>query len=87
MGFDQMSQDVVSGRATVLSSLELLKKVYDNKPGNYSLTLFFLAKADEIVNLFSPAEPEEKTKVLALVNEIDPANSIKYNKINQKSGE
>ena len=86
-GFDAMSQDLPTSRANVLSSLQLLKQVYDNKPGNYSLTLFFLAKADEIVNLFTPAEPEEKSKVLALVNEIDPANSIKYNKINQKSGE
>ena len=83
-GFDLMAEDLPSGRAAVLSSLDLLKKVYDNKPGNYSLTLFFLAKADEIVNLFTLAEPAEKTKVLALVNEIDPANSTKYNKINQQ---
>lgn len=85
MGFDVMSEDLVSGRAAVLSSLELLKKVYETKPGNYSLTLFFLAKSDEIVNLFSLAEPAEKTKLLALVNEIDPANTVKYNKINQGS--
>ena len=80
-----MAEDLVSGRTAVLASLELLKKVYDTKPGNYSLTLFFLAKSDEIVNLFSAAEPAEKTKVLQLVNEIDPANSTKYNKINQQS--
>ena len=84
-GFDAMSQDLATGRAVVLSSLQLLKKVYDSKPNSYSLTLFFLAKADEIVNLFTPAELEEKTKVLALVNEIDPANNTKYSKINQKN--
>ncbi|MBI4929759.1 MAG: DUF4835 family protein [Bacteroidetes bacterium] len=82
-GFDAMAEDLITGRATVLSSLELLKKVYDSKPNSYSLTLFFLAKADEIVNLFTLAEPAEKTKLLALVNEIDPANNTKYNKINQ----
>ena len=70
-------------RAAVLSSLELLKKVFESKPGSYSLTLFFLAKSDELVNLFSPAEPVEKNKATTLLNEIDPANSIKYNKINQ----
>ncbi len=85
IGFDNMSQDLVSSRAAVLSALQLLKKVFDNKPGNYSLTLFFLAKSDEVVNLFSPAEAEEKTKILALVNEIDPANTVKYNKINQQN--
>ena len=82
-GFDAMAEDLVTGRATVLSALELLKKVFDTKPGSHSLTLFFLAKADEIVNLFTLAEPAEKTKLLALVNEIDPANNVKYNKINQ----
>jgi hypothetical protein len=86
LGFDAMSQDLPGGRAIALSSLELLKKVYDVKPGSYCLTLFFLAKADEIVNLFTLADPAEKTRVLALVNEIDPANNVKYNKINQDSG-
>ena len=82
-GFDVMSDDLPTGRATVLSSLELLQKVYDSKPGNYSLQIFFLAKADEIVNLFTLAEPAEKTKVVTLLNGIDPANITKYNKINQ----
>lgn len=84
LGFDVMSEELASGRAMVLSSLELLKKVYETKPGNYNLTLFFLAKSDEIVNLFSLAEPAEKNKLLALVNEIDPGNTAKYNKINQR---
>lgn len=85
-GFDVMSEDLPGGRMAALSALELLKKVYDNKPGSYSLLLFFLAKSDEIVNLFTLADPAEKSRVLALVNEIDPANSGKYVRINQ-SGE
>jgi len=84
-GFDAMAQDLISGRAATLSSLELLKKVYDSKPNSYSLQIFFLAKADEIVNLFTLAEPAEKNKVITLLNEIDPANTTKYNKINQSN--
>jgi len=83
VGFDQMSEDKISGRATVLSSLELLKAVHESKPGSYNMQLFFLAKADEIVNLFSQAEQEEKSKIITLLNEIDPGNSTKYNKISQ----
>ena len=82
-GFDIMSDDLATGRGVLLSSLGLLKKVYENKPGSYSLQLFFLAKADEIVNLFSLAEPAEKTQVMTLLSEVDPANSIKYNKISE----
>jgi hypothetical protein len=80
-GFDVMADDLTTGRAVVLQSLELLKKVYETKPGSYSLRLFFLAKADEIVRLFTPAEPSEKNKIVPLLNEIDPANTVKYNKI------
>ena len=82
-GFDVMADDLATGRGAALSSLELLKKVYESKPSSYSLQLFFLAKSEEIVTLFSLAEPSEKTKVMALLNELDPANTAKYNKINQ----
>lgn len=81
LGFDAMSDDLVTGRAAVLQSLQLLKKVHEIKPSSYSMQLFFLAKADEVVNLFSLAEPVEKIKVMELLNEVDPANSTKYNKI------
>lgn len=83
LGFDLMSEDKVSGRAAVLSALELLRAVHESKPGSYNMQLFFLAKADEIVNLFSQAEQEEKSKIITLLNEIDPGNSAKYNKISQ----
>lgn len=86
-GFDSMSEDLVSGRAAVLQSLQLLKKVHESKPSSYSMQLFFLAKSDEIVNLFSLAEPPEKTKVMELMGEIDPANSVKYNKITESRNE
>lgn len=80
-GFDAMAEDLPAGRAEALQSLELLKKVYDTKPGSYSLQLFFLAKSDEIVRLFTPAELPEKNKLVPLLNEIDPGNTVKYNKI------
>ncbi|MFH1005698.1 MAG: DUF4835 family protein [Bacteroidota bacterium] len=81
MGFDMMVDDLTASRSTILTSLELLKKVHEGKPGSFNLQVFFLAKADEIVNLFSQGEAIEKTKVVTLLNEIDPGNSNKYNKI------
>ncbi len=84
LGFDAMSADLTSGRAAVLQSLEILKKVHEIKPTSYTMQLFFLAKSDEVVNLFTLAEPGEKTRVMELLNTIDPANNTKYNKINQR---
>jgi hypothetical protein len=85
LGFDAMAEDVPTARAAVLQSLLLLKKVYEVKPNTYNMQLFFLAKVDEVVSLFMQAEPAEKTKVTELLNQVDPANTIKYNKINENS--
>lgn len=87
MGYDVMSEDLASGRAAVLQSLLLLKKVHESKPSSYSMQLFFLAKSDEIVSLFSLADPAEKTKIMELVNEIDPANNTKYIKITESQSD
>jgi hypothetical protein len=39
------------------------------------------AKSDELVNIYSSAFPEEKSRVVQILNEIDPANKSKYEKI------
>lgn len=80
-GLDVMADNKESGRAVILESLVDLKKVHQVKPLSFSLQVFFIAKADEIVNLFCGAYADEKAKVTTLLNEIDPTNSNKYTKI------
>ena len=82
LGFDVMSEDLTGGRTVVMQSLDLAKKVFDALPGSFNMQIFFLAKADELVNLFSQLElPADKQKVVDLLNQIDPGNTTKYNKI------
>lgn len=81
LGLDVMAENKESGRAVIYESLENLKKVHQVKPLSFSMQVFFIAKADEIVNIFSGAFPDEKTKIVTLLNEIDPTNSNKYTKI------
>jgi hypothetical protein len=45
------------------------------------LQLFLDAKRDEIINVFSQGSPQEKTKAVNIMREIDPANASKYEKI------
>jgi hypothetical protein len=40
------------------------------------------AKSDELINIFTDAFPEEKSRVVQILIEIDPANKVKYEKIN-----
>lgn len=82
-GLDVMADNKEAGRAVVMESIESLKKVHQIKPLSFSVQVFFNAKADEIINIFSGAFPDEKSKILNTLNEIDPTNSNKYLKIMQ----
>ena len=77
-GFDQMSENVQKGRAEVLKAIKLIEKTHRNEPNSFNQRLFFTAKNDEIIKLFSKAEPSEKNELLPLLDIIDPANSTKY---------
>lgn len=80
-GLDQMFEKADEGRANILKSLDLLKPVYAARPASFNMQLFFNAKADELVNIFKGAQPEEKEKARETLMSIDPANTTKYLKI------
>lgn len=82
-GLDQMYDKMEEGRAAVLASLDDLKEVHKNRPASYNMQLFFVAKKQEIVDIFKEATNEEKIKLLDILNLIDPANQNTYSKINQ----
>jgi hypothetical protein len=81
LGFDIMSTDITAGRNSVYDALLLIQKVYQEKPASFNLQVFFSAKSDELVKLYSGAFADEKAKAVALLKAIDPANSNKYDKI------
>jgi hypothetical protein len=83
-GLDLMSQRVEEGRANIAESLRDLQKVFRKRPSTYILQMFFDAKSDELVNVFSKSYPDERARVLAILNEIDPSNGSKYSKISDE---
>jgi hypothetical protein len=82
-GLDLMSQRAEEGRANIAESLRDLQKVFRRRPSTYILQMFFDAKVDELVNVFSKSFPDEKSRVLTILNEIDPSNGSKYAKISE----
>ncbi|KAB1065664.1 type IX secretion system protein PorD [Salibacter halophilus] len=80
-GMDQMMDDPTKARENIYKALEKLQPIYDNLPNNINMRLFFNAKANEIVNIFSEAPGDEQRKVVNLLNKISPANSNKWSKI------
>ena len=83
MGLDMMSDKVEEGRANIANSLRDIQKVFRRRPSTYILQMFFDAKADELTNIFSKSFPDERSRVLAILNEVDPSNGSKYKKISE----
>ncbi len=87
-GLDRLESDITRARTEIYESLKQLQVVYRRRPDPfmYYMTIILDAKADEIVNIFSQAFPEEKNRVVQILTEIDPANDSKYQKILTASG-
>jgi hypothetical protein len=82
-GLDKMESSVTEARTSIAESLKLIQEVYRRKPDPfmYFLQIVVDAKSAELVDIFSPAFPEEKSRVVQILTEIDPANKAKYEKI------
>ena len=83
LGLDLMSERIEEGRSAMAESLKLIQKVFRTRPSLYILQVFFDAKVDEMVNVFAQSYPDEKNRVLAILNEVDPSNGSKYEKIEE----
>lgn len=89
LGLDRMSEKPTEGRAEIAESLALLQKVYREKPDPYlfGLQLFFDAKNDELVNVFSESFPTERARVVNILIEVDNPNASKYKTILEQKNE
>lgn len=83
LGLDVMSEKADIGRGEIADALKNMQRVYRARPDTYINRIFFDAKSDEIVNLFSKGSIDEKNRVMTVLSECDPANSGKYEKITQ----
>ena len=82
-GLDVMYDKLEQGRTATTESLDYLQKMYVAKPDLFLLQLILDTKRDELVNIYSDQRvpPVEKTNVVNLLKEIDPANGSKYQAI------
>ncbi|MDR0729137.1 MAG: DUF4835 family protein [Prevotellaceae bacterium] len=85
LGLDRMSEQMSEGREETMNAILDIQRVYRERPDNYLffLKIFFDAKADEIVNIFSEATQQERNRVHQILLEIDKANENKYKKLKE----
>ena len=84
-GLDKLAEEPDDARYEITESIESLKSIYRNNPSAFILKVFFDAKSDEIINIYSEAFANEKARIVKTLAEIDPANSSDYQAITQSS--
>lgn len=87
LGLDVMSTSVDKGRAVITESLGEMEKVYKANPMSVALSMFKDAKLDELVNVYSKAPAEERTKVYELLEPLYPTEQTRLEAIKKGAEE
>ena len=80
-GLDVMNKDIKAGKQAVLAAINTLGELHKTRPNSYLARLFFDAKADEIVSIFSGGPSIPIDGLVDTLSKISPINSSKWNKI------
>lgn len=80
-GLDLMTEDPLKAKQNIITSLQSLNRLYSRRPNSFLNQIFFDAKADEIVDIFSDGPQVDFQKTAALLNKIAPFFGPKWKRI------
>lgn len=80
-GLDVAASDPVTCRAIMMDALERVRTVDNDYPNSMIIQIFSDTKSSEIVEIFKKGTPQQKSKVVSIMSNIDAANSTEYNTI------
>ncbi len=77
-GLDIMADNAAKGRKTIATLLPALGQIDRQRLGAMYPLVFFTAKADELVSIFSAADPATRLDAMNTLIKADPSNGMKY---------
>lgn len=77
-GLDLLADNQAKGRKEIYDLLPILSQLDRARQGAMFPLVFFTAKSDELVSIFSKASPQEKVQAMNILSDADPSNGIKY---------
>jgi len=80
-GLDKMESDPAKGRKAILEAMKEVQKLNQQNTMLRCVRMFFDAKTDELISVFTKAVTNDKNEFLQIVQEIDPLNMSNYAKI------
>jgi Domain of unknown function (DUF4835) len=81
VGFDLMYENEDAARAGVLNSLNFLTTLNKDNPNSMIIQFFFLGKSNELVKMFSKADPDTKARARELLVQLDVTNTAAYKEL------
>lgn len=80
-GLDIMESSVEKGKGEIYKTIEMLDDFNNKRPDPFIglLKVIIDSKSEEVVNIFTSASDEQKSKVLKIMTKLDPAGGSKYN--------
>jgi hypothetical protein len=77
-GLDLMADNQGKAAKAIADLLPQLSNVDRQRLGAMFPLVFFTAKCDEFIAIFSKANPNEKIQAMNILSQIDPSNGLKY---------
>jgi Domain of unknown function (DUF4835) len=81
-GLDLMTKDTKDAKEKIIKAINNLKTIHLTRPNSFLSRIFFDAKSDEIVSIFTGGPRIPVDDLLAVLNQVSPMNSGKWNAIN-----
>ncbi|MGH2554026.1 MAG: DUF4835 family protein [Chitinophagaceae bacterium] len=80
-GMDIFYENEEAGRLGILNSLNFLSTINNENPNSMVLQFFFQGKSNELVKVFSKANPEQKSRARDLLTKLDITNANSYKEL------
>ena len=78
LGLDKLYDQEAVARAQILNVLNMLNSFNTDNPNTMILQFFFQAKTQEMIQIFSKANPADKAKALDFLVHLDVSSATKY---------
>ena len=80
-GLDIMSNDTAKAKSSIADTLNDLNPLNQRRPNSFLMRVFFDAKAEEILDIFSGGPSVKITDLITTLNRVAPLHSAKWSEI------
>lgn len=78
---DKMADNQKESKEKTIAAIKGLGQVHSVRPNSFLMRMFFDAKSDEVMQIFSAGPPVTVNELVDTLNRISPLNGTKWNKI------